>query len=89
MPIESSYCVRDLTELRRRREELLAQDDATYVSGFEDLMTDTMVGIAHGAQDDPQEMARELLRLGAVIYGSPEMWLTWPGAEPEGGQRRG
>jgi hypothetical protein len=50
---------------------------------FQTLTLDTMVGIAEAgedgcrAPDSPVEVAREVLRYGAEVYGDAEMWITW------------
>jgi len=53
---------------------------------FNDLVLDTLVGIAEGQKegcrkpDDPVEVAREVLRYGAIVYDAPGLWITWDGS---------
>lgn len=50
---------------------------------FDGLLLDTMAGIAEAgkegfrAPDDPVEVAREVMRFGAKLYGDPELWIAW------------
>jgi hypothetical protein len=52
-------------------------------SKFDDLVLDTLVGIAEAGKkgsrepDDPIEVAREVLRFGAKLYDDPDAWITW------------
>lgn len=54
---------------------------------FSGLVMDTLAGIAEAgkegcrAPDDPVEVAREVLRFGAVLYEDREAWITWDDSE--------
>lgn len=66
--------------VREAGEKVLAAPDKQRSSKFDDLLLDTVAGIANGAEDDPVAMCRAICEVGARYTGDPAMWLTWDGA---------
>lgn len=76
----------------QRRAASIDRASESYDSKFQDLTLDTLVGIAEAGKegcrepDDPVEVAREVMRVGADLYDDPDAWLTFDPAQTEQGE---